>query len=46
MKYLSQSLKNDKKKKIIKIAILKVIIFIVTVIVCVRNIYYLYILAA
>ena len=38
MKYLSQSLKND--KKIIKIAILKVIIFIVTVIVCVRNIYY------
>ena len=40
MKYLSQSLKND--KKMIKIAILKVIIFIVTVIVCVRNIYYLY----
>ena len=32
MKYLSQSLKNDKKKKIIKIAIIKVIIFIVTVI--------------
>ena len=38
MKYLSQSLKND--KKIIKIAILKVMIFIVTVIVYVRNIYY------
>ena len=32
MKYLSQSLKNDKKKKMIKIAIIKVIIFIVTVI--------------
>ena len=30
MKYLSQSLKND--KKMIKIAIIKVIIFIVTVI--------------
>ena len=40
MKYLSQSLKNDKKKKMIKIAIIKVIIFIVTVIVCARNIYY------